>query len=219
MKTIVRTFFGRLRKSDDGVSIIEFAFVFPVLAVFGLGGMELAQYTRTHMILSQVAVAAADNASRAKEEVVGGSPRFSEGDVEQIFAAVRRQSRNINLEEEGLLVLSSIQRNDDGGQTIKWQRCFGEGDFTPSFGLQGANATGDDVTEIGDAGHAVSAEASEAIMMVEVFMPYDPMLGVSAFNDFIGDDTIRYVSNALVRDDRDLTQIFPTSGVTAATCP
>ena len=63
----VRTCARNLARDQSGLAMIEFAYTAPFLAVLGLGGVEIANYSITHMRVSQIAVSLADNASRAKD--------------------------------------------------------------------------------------------------------------------------------------------------------
>lgn len=207
----------RLRRDQSGVALIEFAYSLPFLSILGLGGVELANYSITHMRVSQIAVSLADNASRAKQEIVAGVPRMREYDVNDAFAAAQLQSGGLDIQTNGRLILSSLETNTDGGQWIHWQRCFGaKTAYKSSYGKQGDGATGTSVTGMGPAGDRVAAESGYAIMFVEVVYDYRPLI----FDRFIGSQPIRKISAMYVRDDRDLTQIYnPSPTATVNSCP
>src|SRR3546814_13154337 len=42
----------------------------------------------------------------------------------------------------GRIILSSLERNDDGGQWIHWQRCYGDLDVESSYGEAGDGEEG-----------------------------------------------------------------------------
>src|SRR5690606_27703432 len=122
----------QLLRDDSGVAFIEFAYTLPFLMVLGLGGVEVANFAITHLRVSQLAVSLADNASRAKQEIVAGVPRMREADVNESFLAAELQSGNLDVQNNGRLILSSLGVNEDGGQWIHWQRCFGSADYRSS---------------------------------------------------------------------------------------
>lgn len=194
----------RLHADRAAVAMVEFAYSLPVLMTLGLGGMEVANYTLAHMRVSQLAVSLADNASRAKQEVVTGVPRMREFDVNESFTAALLQAGNLDMQNDGRLILSSLEVNADGGQWIHWQRCFGGSGDGSAFGAQGEGETGTDFPGMGPPGEQVTAEASEAIMFAEAVYQYQPLM----FGSLIPDRPIRKYAAMYVRDDRDLSQLF-----------
>lgn len=190
-----------LRRDRAGVAMVEFAYTAPFLILLFGGGVELANYSVTHMRVSQVAVSLADNASRAKQGVISGVPRMREVDVNEAFHAAGLQGVDLDLQNNGRLILSSIEVNAQGGQWIHWQRCFGQADFAPTYGNQGDGASGTALDGIGPVGRKVAAEPGVAIMFVEVVYAYDPII----LDRFIGGQPIRKTAAMMVRDQRDLT--------------
>ncbi|MFA7595694.1 MAG: TadE/TadG family type IV pilus assembly protein [Novosphingobium sp.] len=197
----------RLRKDNGAVALVEFALSLPLLLLMGLGGVETANYAVTHMRVAQIAVSLADNASRAKQDVASGMPRMREADVNEAFTAAQLQAANLDIAENGRLILSSLEMNADGGQWIHWQRCFGDAPYISSYGVQGDGATGTSVTGMGPADRRVAAESGFAVMFAEVVYDYQPII----FGSLIPDDPIRKIAAMYVRDDRDLSNIFNPS--------
>ncbi len=190
----------RLRQSQAGVAMIEFAYTAPFLILLLGGGVELANYSIAHMRISQVAVSLADNASRAKQGVISGVPRMREVDVNEAFHAAGLQGVDLDLQSNARLILSSIEVNAQGGQWIHWQRCFGNANFESTFGEQGDGASGTTIAGIGPAGRQVAAEPGFAVMFVEVVYNYQPIM----MERVIGRQPIRKTAAMLVRDQRDL---------------
>lgn len=207
----------RLLGDDRGVAFVEFAYTLPWLMILGLGGVEIANYSITHMRVSQVAVSLADNASRAKEQITNGVPQMREYDVNEAFQAASLQSGALNVAANGRLILTSLETNASNGQWLHWQRCFGaKTKYKSSYGKQGDGATGTAVKGMGPAGRQVKAESGFAIMFVEVAYDYQPLI----FDRFIPDGAIRKTAAMYVRDDRDLTQLYnPAPASTVRTCP
>jgi hypothetical protein len=197
----------RLLRDPGGVAFIEFAYSLPFMMILGLGGIELANYSIMHMRVSQLAVSLADNASRAKQDVVSGVPRMREYDVNEAFTAAELQSGPLDIEHNGRLILSSLEVNPEGGQWIHWQRCYGDKPFTSSYGVEGDGASGTSLPGMGPAGRQVRAEDGYAIMFAEVVYQYKPLI----FDRFISENPIRKVAAMYVRDDRDLSGIYNPS--------
>jgi hypothetical protein len=207
----------RLLGDASGVALIEFAYSLPFMTILGLGGVEVANYSITHMRVSQIAVSLADNASRAKEEIVSGVPHMREYDVNEAFQAAELQSANLDIANNGRLILSSLEVNSSGGQWIHWQRCFGaKTGYKSSYGKEGDGAIGTSFKGMGPTGRVLKAEKDYAIMFVEVVYDYQPLL----FGRFIPDAPIRKTAAMYVRDDRDLTQIYnPSPAAPVRSCP
>ncbi|WP_201739151.1 TadE/TadG family type IV pilus assembly protein [Flavisphingopyxis soli] len=195
---------GRLRglgRDTSALAYVEFAYMLPILMVLGLGGIELGNLAITHMRISQVALSLADNASRAKQKVATGLPRLRETDINQALTAAQLQAGGLNLIKNGRIILSSLEKNADGGQWIHWQRCSGSKVYVSSFGLQGDGASGTAMKGMGPAGKQVAADTGFAIMFVEVAYDYQPII----FGSMFGPQVIKKTAAMYVRDDRDLT--------------
>ena len=206
----------RLQKSEDGVAYIELAYMTPILLALGLGGIELTNYAITHTRVSQLSLTLADNASRAKQDVPSGAPRFREADVQEIFTGLNLQAGNLNFKRNGRAILSSLEVNAQNGQWIHWQRCYGDKTYPSTYGREGDGATGTSVTGMGPTGNQVAAEQNAGIMFVQIFYDYQPII----FGQLIPDKRIEKTAALYVRDRRDYARgVEPTTGVTPATCP
>lgn len=204
-----------LRTDTSALAYVEFAYMLPILMSLGLGGIELANLAITHTRISQIALSLADNASRAKQQVTTGLPRMRETDVNQVLTAADLQAGDLELKTNGRLILSSLEKNADGGQWIHWQRCAGSKNYTSSYGVQGDGASGTAKTGMGPTGRQVVADTGFAIMFVEVAYDYQPII----FGSLIGDRQIVKTAAMYVRDDRDLSQLYnPSPAASVATC-
>src|SRR3546814_7043487 len=130
-------------------------------------------------------------------------PQVREVDINEVFAGAERQAAGLDLENNGRIILSSLQRNDDGGQTIKWQRCYGNMEVASAYGVEGTGATGTDFKGMGPVGREVTASAGTAIMFVEVTYEYQPLL----FGDWLGPRTIRSTAAYNIHAARDLSGV------------
>lgn len=204
-----------IARDERALAFIEFAYSLPLLLILGLGGVEVANYSITHMRVSQLAVSLADNASRAKQDIVSGVPRMREVDVNETFHAAELQSGNLDIEANGRMILSSLEVNEDGGQWIHWQRCDGNAPYSSSYGEEGDGEAGTTFPGMGPAARRIQAEEGFAIMFAEVVYDYKPI----AFGTLIPEVPIRKVAAMYVRDDRDLTQLYnPSPEATVSSC-
>lgn len=204
-----------LRRDTRGLAYIEFAYMLPILMTLGLGGIELANMAIAHTKISQVALSLADNASRAKQEVATGLPRMRETDVNQVMRGSMLQGGSLDIPDHGRLILTSLERNANGGQWLHWQRCVGTKPYASSYGKQGDGKTGTAIKGIGPAGRQVAAEDGYAIMFVEVAYDYQPII----FGKMFGPQVIKKTAAMYVRDDRDLSQIYnPSPAAPVSNC-
>lgn len=194
--------FSALRADQNGLALVEFAYVAPILLVLAMAGAELTNYALTQMRISQLAISLADNASRARQFVSGAAPRFREHDARQVFQGAQLQSGGLDIRTNGRIVLSSLERNVTGGQWIHWQRCFGaKTKYAPQYGRQGTGAVGTSYPGMGPSSNRVTAEQNFAVMYVEIAYEYKPLV----FTSIVPRQTIRKNAAMFVRDDRDLT--------------
>ena len=201
-----------LARSTRGAVMLEMAFAIPFLVLVGFGGLEIANLTLAHTRVSQLGLNTADNAARIAAGSNLTQPQVREVDINEVFAGAERQAAGLDLENNGRIILSSLHRNDDGGQTIKWQRCYGNMEVASAYGVEGTGATGTDFNGMGPVGREVTAVAGTAIMFVEVTYEYQPLL----FGDWLGPRTIRSTAAYNIREARDLSGV--KSPGTPATC-
>ncbi|MCR2833785.1 TadE/TadG family type IV pilus assembly protein [Parerythrobacter lacustris] len=184
----------------------EFAFVLPVLLVMGLYGAEIARMAMTRTQISQIALSVADNASRlGQTDNSGVTPTITETDVDAILDGAIRQGNTIDLEENGRIILSSLEYDGfSERQYIHWQRCRGDAEIDSEYGDDGANSglTGDVLTGMGSGSSKATASPGTAVMFVEIEYTYSALFE----NPFgSGDQTLRSEAAFLIRDDRNLT--------------
>lgn len=198
-----------LARDSRAVAMVEFAFIAPIMLVLGMGGIEMANLAVVHMRINQAAMHVADNASRIGDRDQLAAQRIFESDINDLFIGVNIQAGGqIGLMENGRVIISSLERNADGGQTIKWQRCMGLMNAASEFGGQGTGATGTDFTGMGRPGREIRAEAGQAVMFVEVVYEYQPILDNAITAPYIDAPEIRSMAAFTVRGTRDLSGVF-----------
>lgn len=205
----------RLLAADrSGLALVEFAMSFPLLLLMATSGLELANYVVTTKRIGEIAGMVADNASRMGSQAVITNQPVSEAEINDVFTGADLQGGRLNLARNGRIILSSLQRNNDNGQTIKWQRCFGSLNQASAYGTQGTGATGTSFTGMGPTNNQVAAAQNTAVMVVEINYEYQRLLPLIK----LPLSTIRDVTAFNVRDSRDLAMPQNTENVTASTC-
>ncbi len=197
---VPRLLLRRLRRDERGLALIEFAFSLPVLLILGMAGLESANLALAHMRISQIAMLVADNAARVRTSI-------DEADVNEIMTGADLSSETLRLKANGRIILSDLEPNgltgSNAGQYIRWQRCWGDGAFTSSYGLVNKGKTDGSLKDgMGPgttAATKVTASSGTAVMFVEVAYTYQPLVSNSIF----GPKVIRYSSAFNVRERTD----------------
>ncbi|MDR6833770.1 MULTISPECIES: pilus assembly protein [unclassified Sphingopyxis] len=206
---------AHLARDVSAVVMIEVAFCVPILAMIGFGGIEYANLLLTGTRVNQIGLGAADNAARIAFGSNLAQPSVREVDINEVFAGVEEQAKGMNFKANGRVILSSVERNPDGGQWIHWQRCYGDLPVASAYGPQGTGATG-----TGFAGIGVNASAGTAIMLVEVTYDYKSLVWGKWFQT----KRMRETAAFLIREGRNLqgennTGIFnPAPAATPSLC-
>jgi hypothetical protein len=214
-----------LWRDRTGAVLIEFAYTLPLFMLLSVTGLELVNLAVANMKISQIALTTADNLSRAKESVPLGLPRLREVDVnDALLGASIQAGEGARFFENGRIIVSSLQRNSAGRQTIAWQRCKGRLVVQSLYGAQGATqpASGSSGFQgMGRGTALVQAEPSSAVIFAEIEYDYIPIFGEFVF----GPIRLRREAAYYVRDDRDLTGgpqsnglYNPSPAATASNC-
>jgi hypothetical protein len=224
----------RLRHENSGLAMVEFAVSLPFFMTLSIGGVEIANYGQTIMQVNQIALHAADNGSRMGASSGLAAKQVQEIDINDVFTGARHEGRGIVLEGfypwtdpgtgkivsrgNARIFLSSIEPvanpNPTNRYKMTWQRCSGPGThFQPIYGKP---TTATNVVGIGPTGRQTIAPPNGASMFAEVHYHYRPML-FSGFSDMTERD-IMAIASMVVRDQRDLTQIYNSDGVTPSGC-
>jgi Flp pilus assembly protein TadG len=199
----------RLVRDERAVAFIEFAYSFPVVIALGLAGLECANLALAHLRISQISMMVADNAGRV-------TTRIDEADIYEVFAGADNIGKSISFKENGRLILSSLQDNTKTGtakgQMINWQRCFGNLNTAPAYGVQGKGRNDATLQGMGVTGHVIQSLPNTAVMVVETTYNYQPLIG-----GFLPAQTIRYESafNVRERTEQDITN---TKSLTVKSC-
>lgn len=160
--------------------MLEFAFALPLVLGLGLGGLETANLALAHLRVSQIAMTVADNAGRVQTSI-------DEADINEVFTGARIIGESIDFEDNGRIVLSSLQHNGlagaDEGQMINWQRCTGDLDpaqhpeAAPAYGVEDDGRVDDSLQGMGPTGQQIQSLPNTAVMFAEASYLYQPLVG------------------------------------------
>lgn len=201
----------KLKEASDGIALTEFALALPVLLTLILGGLETANFALAHLRVSQIAMTVADNAGRVDTAI-------DEANIYEVFSGAELVGDAIDFEQNGRLVLSSLEDNgrtgSTSGQMINWQRCMGQLSVAPAYGTEGTGRTNSSLrTGMGPTGNKITSQPGTAVMFVEVTYNYQPLVA----ERILGARQIRYESAFNVRE-RTNQNITNTQGLTVNRC-
>lgn len=203
---------AKLRRDTRGLAMIEFAFVAPLFLTLVLTGLELSNLALAHLRVSQMAMTVADNAGRVTSGI-------DEANIYEVFTGAEVTAGGLDFEANGRMVLSSLEDNgkngSNAGQTIVWQRCWGDDtSVTPAYGVEGDGKNDDSLEDgLGAGSDKITALDDTAVMFVEVTYDYQPLVSTGFFTA----PTIRYESAFNVRG-RQNNEISNTQNLTVMSC-
>lgn len=149
-----------LRVCERGVAATEFALALPFLMAFLLGSFELSRYIIVNQKIDHVAYTTAD--------VVGQETSITTAQLTDIMSAATEIMDPFVFEDQGIVIVSSIEQDPTEGPVIRWQRMGGGTlDRDSLLGEEG------DVAELPD---GFSINDNENVIIAEVFYNYIPVL-------------------------------------------
>lgn len=166
----------RLIGGREGVSLIEFAFVAPVLVSLLIGSFEIARFVLLNQKLNRLASNSSDLVTR--------SETMSEAELGNIFAAGKFITSPFRMDNKGVVIVTSVSNpgpNDATPPVVNWQR---KSDILISF----ASAVG---VEAGPAAlpNGLTLRVGQDIIISEVIYDFKPIM----FADMT-DKTLYHVS-------------------------
>ena len=154
----VKRFAGERR----GATLVEFAFVVPVLTFLTLASIELGRYVLLNQKLQNAATSLADLAARGRT--------LSVTQLDSMFAAVPSITQPYDFAAQGIAIVTSISSAVANDPEVAWQRSGGGALVEASqIGGPGANATipADLPTRAGD-----------TLIAAEVYFSFQPLFDI-----------------------------------------
>lgn len=204
-----------LPRETRAVAMLEFALTLPVMLVLVLTGAELTHYITTKMRMSQIALHLADNAARIGSGSLLAAKTISETQINDLMIGAELQAGELDLFNRGRMIISDIEPvanpNTSNRYKIAWQRCRGaKTSHASTYGTAGQT----NLTGMGPTGRQAIAPDNGSTMFVEVYYEYQPLIKTS----LAPTTTLTEIASMVVRDRRDLSQIYNTPTATIATC-
>ena len=149
----------RFIRGREGVAIVDFAMVAPILVMILLGGVEVGRLALLNQKLSRVSTSVSD--------LVARSETVTEDDIDQVFIAAQMSMRPFAIGDQGLIFISSVSTQaDPDDPRINWQRNGGgTASATSTVGVEGGPAT---------LPHGFTMVANRNVIVSEFFYHYEP---------------------------------------------
>lgn len=195
---------NRFILAREGVTVIEFALAFPLLLLAILGLLELANVALQRQRVSQAALLIADNAGRLGNMGLTGPEKVTERQINDTLLSASVQQPELELNKRGRIILTSLELNQDGGQWLHWQRCYGSLAHRSSWGVENDGARGKAVAGMGPPDTRISAGVEQPVMFVEIAYQLRPLV----FPALV--DTVPVVETAAmpIRVERDTSSVI-----------
>lgn len=183
----------KMIRCRSGVAMIEFALALPIFIFAVVGGMELAWEAISRQRIQKIAASTADNAARVRGAI-------DETDIHEIMTAARLNGANLELEDRGRLIISSLQRNPTNkGDWIRWQRCIGQQQYDSNYGKQDTGKNDASLKGLRNDSN-MRPPPGTALMVAEISYKHKPLITDAYF----GERTFQYETAFIVRDRNDL---------------
>lgn len=166
----------RLIGDREGVSLIEFAFMAPILVSLLIGSFEIARFVLLNQKLNRLASNSSDLVTR--------SETMSEKELDNIFAAGEFITSPFRMTSKGVVVISSVSNpgpDDTTPPVVNWQQ---RSDILVTFPSEVGVEGGAAVLPAG-----LSLRAGQDIIISEVIYDFEPIM----FADMT-DKTLYHVS-------------------------
>jgi hypothetical protein len=151
LPSTIRRLLRALARDRRGALVVEVALAIPVLAGLLLSGVEVTRYVLLNQKLERASATMADLVSQAE--------KISEADLANLFIATRYTVEPFDLAGDGRVIVSSIAKSSGTAPRVVWQRAFGSGSGTSSFGVQGGDAVLPDGFAVRDGENVIVGEA------------------------------------------------------------
>jgi Flp pilus assembly protein TadG len=155
-------FLKRFARDRRGATLVEFAFVVPVLTFLTLASVELSRYVLLNQKLQNAATSLADLAARGRT--------LSVTQLDSMFAAVPSITQPYDFTTQGVAIVTSITAVVANDPEVAWQRSGGGALVEASqIGLPGNNAS---------IPAALPTRAGDTIIAAEVYFDFVPLFDI-----------------------------------------
>jgi Flp pilus assembly protein TadG len=150
----------RFAADREGIALVEFAAVLPVLVLMLFGGFETTRYILLQLKLDRTATSIAD--------LVSQLDGVSEANLTDIYEAGEDIMSPFDIATQGRIVVSNVYRPDSDPAVVQWQRMT-------TGGLASTSQLGDEDDEA-SLPNGLTLSVGEDVIVAETFYQYSPAL-------------------------------------------
>lgn len=150
--------FQALGADRRGALTVEVAFAMLVLSGLLMSGIEITRYVLLNQKIERASSSVADLVARAEV--------LAEADLADIFVASNFVVQPFDIAGQGRVIISSISVSGGAPAEVNWQRSFGAGSGSSTFGSEDGAAT---------LPSGFSLNNGESAIAVEAFYDFVPM--------------------------------------------
>lgn len=152
----------RFARDRKGLTLVEFAFLVPIMVTITLCSIEIGRYALLNQKLQHAATSMADLAARDGALTVA--------QLDSLFSAVPSITQPFDFASQGRAIVTSVHAADDDDPEVYWQR-GGGGTLTATSQI---GAPGNDANIPAD----LPARAGDTIIVAEIFYEYHPLFDI-----------------------------------------
>ncbi len=171
------SFFRKFKKDQDGVALVEFAMLLPLLMLLAAGSFEVGRYALLTQKRDRIAATVGDLVARAEA--------LTAAEIDNLFNATDFLARPFDFAGDGMVVISSVIGRNGQPPLIIGQRVRGAITGQASHvGALNGNAL---LPESFTAASGQTLEDGETVIVAEVFYDYSPYMtgDIGLFNNMI----------------------------------
>ena len=158
----IRALSARFAGDRRGLTLVEFAFLVPIMTAITLSSIEIGRYALLNQKLQHAATSMADLAARDGALTVD--------QLDSLFAAVPSITQPFDFLNRGRAIVTSVHAEIDNDPEVAWQR-GGGGSLTATsqIGTPGNDA---------NIPSALPARAGDTIIVAEIYFEFHPLFDI-----------------------------------------
>lgn len=204
----------RLASCRQGISVVEFALMLPILVMVGAGGLELTNLVLANQKVERIASITADNVAR-------NTLAPSEKSFADTFEGVNEIAAPFDFFPNGRVIMTGVIGIPKDGVVVPkvvWQRCSGElTSITSEVGEEAADpalwAQGEDASLPNN----IKLLQNQLVVVSEVGYQYDPLISIAQLSGGSEDKIVRQRSIFVSRGQA-FPYVTPAPGITPSKC-
>ena len=158
-----------LKERQEGIALIEFALAAPVLSLLLLGCVDLTVYLVAHQRIARSSYTMSNLITQMDDGL-------TESQVSDMMLALDQVSKPFDISTDGIATITAIIGNGVDGSapnnyTVAWQRCYGSGTPSSTYGDEG------DAVAQADFPEDSIVTTGQILVVAEVDYTYTPIIG------------------------------------------